>query len=105
MGLFGKLFGKGKTKCGSCGRSFDLPSQLMTIHALNINDFSISGMGGYCIACGHYLCDRHVAFLKAYSDPADIEYFVGCPRHQIEVTLEPREIDPDIERISFINIK
>jgi hypothetical protein len=105
MGLFSKVFGKGKNRCGKCGRSIELPTQLMRIHALDINDFSVSGLAGYCMGCGQYLCDRHLKFIKASAEPNSIEWVVGCDSCEWEIDLQPRAVDPDIERINFIRFK
>src|SRR5690242_5835347 len=104
MGVFKKLFGKGKKRCSECGRGFEMPDQLLRLYAININDFSLDGMGGYCAICQKYLCDRHLEFIKANLDPNDIEWRIGCKRCQFPILLEPPKIDPDIERINFIKI-
>ncbi|HEX2120634.1 MAG TPA: hypothetical protein VHL59_03235 [Thermoanaerobaculia bacterium] len=63
MGLFSKLFPGRGVRCGECGKSVEPPEQLMTIMALDIDQWSLEGMSGYCPSCRQYLCSNHIEFL------------------------------------------
>jgi len=100
MGVFQNLFGKGKNRCGACGRSVDSSAPAMQIHALDPSNWDLSGTSGHCYGCNMELCDKHWEFQKEQPDGM---YLVCCKR--CNTPLGQRPIDPDIKRINFINIK